>query len=79
MPRKPRIEINGYYHIVNRGVGALEFYPVEGEQHDRVKETLEISELVKESRKVLRGETLQNCYLNFLEFQVTHWGGVQCH
>ena len=20
MPRKPRIEINGYYHIINRGV-----------------------------------------------------------
>ena len=43
-------------YIGNRGVGALEFYPVEGEEHDRVKETLEISELVKESRKVLRGD-----------------------
>lgn len=43
-------------YMGNRSVGALEFYPVEGKQHDSVKQTLEISTLVRESRKVLRGD-----------------------
>jgi len=43
-------------YIGNRSVGALEFYPVEGKQHDSVKHTLEISTLVRESRKVLKGD-----------------------
>jgi len=43
-------------YIGNRGAGALEFYPLEGEQHECIKHTLEISKLVSESRKVLRGD-----------------------
>lgn len=43
-------------YMGSRGVGALAFYPLEGELHDGVKQTLEISELVRESRKVLKGD-----------------------
>ncbi|CAA6822028.1 MAG: Unknown protein [uncultured Sulfurovum sp.] len=42
-------------YIGSRGAGALEFYP-SYEQSDDVKQVLEISELVKESKKVLRGD-----------------------
>jgi len=45
-------------YMGNRAVGALEFFPSEEESDDRVKEILELSELVKESRKVLRGDII---------------------
>ena len=46
-------------YMGNRGVGALEFQPMEGSHHDSVKHTLEISELVRESKKVLRGDMIE--------------------
>ena len=46
-------------YMGSRGVGALEFYPVEGKQNDTVKHSIEISELVKESRKILRGDVAE--------------------
>ena len=46
-------------YMGSRGVGALEFYPVEGKQNDTVKHTIEISELVRESRKILRGDVTE--------------------
>jgi len=47
--------IDKLLYIGSRGAGALEFYPSYG-QTDKVKHVLEISALVKESKKVLRGE-----------------------
>lgn len=47
--------IDKLLYIGNRGVGALEFYPSCG-QSNQSKQILEISALVKESKKVLRGD-----------------------
>lgn len=46
-------------YMGNRGAGALEFHPAEGSRHGSVKQTLEIAELVRESRKVLRGDIVE--------------------
>ncbi len=46
-------------YMGKRSVGALEFYPSEGAQHESIKQTLEIATLVKESRKVLKGEVTE--------------------
>jgi len=43
-------------YMGSRGVGALEFYPDLDSKSAKIKQTIEISELVRESRKVLRGE-----------------------
>lgn len=47
--------IDKLLYMGSRGAGALEFYP-SYEQSDQVKQILEISALVKESKKVLRGD-----------------------
>ena len=39
MPRKPRIEIAGYYHIVNRGVEQREIFK-EAEDYEKFEELL---------------------------------------
>jgi len=46
-------------YMGNRGVGALEFYPAEREVDDSTKQILEISELVKDSRKILKGDLVE--------------------
>jgi serine/threonine-protein kinase HipA len=43
-------------YIGNRGMGALEFHPLEKVQEDYLTMPLEISELVKASRKVIKGD-----------------------
>ena len=47
--------IDKLLYIGSRGAGALEFYP-SYEQSDQTKQILEISALVQESKKVLRGD-----------------------
>ncbi len=47
--------IDKLLYMGNRGAGALEFYP-SYEQSDQTKHILEISTLVQESKKVLRGD-----------------------
>ena len=42
-------------YIGNRGAGALEFSPAQ-DNNDNIKHTLEIAELVKQSRKIIKGE-----------------------
>ncbi len=46
-------------YMGNRGVGALEFYPAQREVDDRTKQILEISELVEDSRKILKGDVVE--------------------
>lgn len=45
-------------YMGSRATGALEFSPSEEKNDERVKATLELANLVKESRKVLRGEVV---------------------
>lgn len=47
--------IDKLLYMGSRGAGALEFYP-SYEQSDKAKQILEISALVRESKKVLRGD-----------------------
>lgn len=42
-------------YMGDRGMGALEFYPCEGNTHQSMGESLEIAQLVAQSRKVLEG------------------------
>jgi len=46
-------------YMGKRSVGALEFYPAQRVMEDDVKHILEISELVKDSRKVLQGDIVE--------------------
>jgi len=46
-------------YMGSRGVGALEFSPAGREDEDQVKHILEISELVKDSKKILRGDVVE--------------------
>jgi serine/threonine-protein kinase HipA len=46
-------------YMGNRGVGALEFFPAQREVDNRTKQILEISELLKDSRKILKGDIVE--------------------